>query len=194
MTNLRPRVDGEDETVSFRRDRGLRDPNNVIGLTLASMKPYAVPFRSVRVYPPPGFLDGRTDPGALWGARGDSAGDDALESMNGSVVGLCRDSDARNDAGTNAGTGVPILDCVGLGIIRSVDRSRGIFYVLTPVHQRLLVGVTSFVGANIHLPLECVYRGVHSDSFPYMSCGHTLASANSGSDAMKSRSHSRGKK
>jgi hypothetical protein len=35
--------------------------------------------------------------------------------------------------------------------------------------------------------LECVYRGVHSDSFPFMSCGHAPASASSGSDAMKNR-------
>ena len=201
MTNLRPRVDGEDrEVVSFHGERGLQDPNNVIGLTLASMTPYAVPFRSVRVYPPPGFMDGTdADPRSVWGVRGDSASDDALESLNGSVVGLCRDPDARDGAPLHprrdAGTGAPpVLDCVGLGIIRSVDRSRGIFFVLTPVDPPLLAGATSFVGGNIQLPLECVYRGVHSDSFPYMSCGHAVASVNSGSDAMKSRSNPRGKK
>ena len=198
MANLRPRIDGEDEVVSFHRERGLQDPNNIIGLTLASMTPYAVPFRSVRVYPPPGFIDGTTDPCAVWGVRGDLASDDALESLNGSVVGLCRDPEAHDGAhshpGCDADMGVPVLDCVGLGIIRSVDRSRGIFFVLTPVHPPLLAGVTTFVGGNIQLPLECVYRGVHSDSFPYMSCGHAIASAHSGSDAMKSRSSLRGKK
>ncbi|KAL3816814.1 hypothetical protein ACHAXA_008677 [Cyclostephanos tholiformis] len=191
MSNLRPLIAGEDEAVSFLREKGLHDPNNVIGLTIASMTPYAVPFRYVRVYPPPGFMDGATSPGSLWGVRGDTACDDVLESLNGTIVGLCRDADAYDDADHhtvfNARSGVPVLDCVGLGIIRGVDRLLGIFLVLTPVHPRLLEGATSFVGGNIHLPLECVYRGVHSDSLPHMSCGHTLASASSGSDAMKNR-------
>jgi hypothetical protein len=62
MTKLRPCIDCEDKVMSFHRERGLQDPNNVIGLTLASMMPYAVPFCSMRVYPLPGFMDGTTDP------------------------------------------------------------------------------------------------------------------------------------
>jgi polynucleotide 5'-hydroxyl-kinase GRC3/NOL9 len=191
MSNLRPLIFGEDEAVSFHRERGLHDPNNVIGMTIASMMPYAVPFQSVRVYPSPGFMDCATNPGAIWGVRGDSARYDVLDSLNGTIVGLCRDPNVRHHADRHsvcdARTGVPILDCVGLGIIRSIDRPRGLFFVLTPVHPTLLSGVTSFVGGNIHLPLECVHRGVHSDSFPYISCGHAPASAISGSDAMRNR-------
>ncbi len=62
MTKLCPRIDCEDKVMSFHRERGLQDPNNVINLTLASMTPYAVPFCSVRVYPPLGFMDSTTDP------------------------------------------------------------------------------------------------------------------------------------
>jgi hypothetical protein len=197
MTNLRPRVDGEDEVASFHGGWGLRDPSNVVGLALASAAPYAVPFRSVRVYPPPGFADSATDPrAASWGVRGNLASDDALELLNGTVVGLCRvdpDVHARDD---NAGTGAPVLECVGLGIVRSVDRSRGMFFVLTPVRPHLLAGANAFVGGSIQLPLECVYRGAHSDSFPHMTCGRAVASANSGSDAMISQRSNprRGKK
>jgi len=203
MSNLRSKIPGEAETISFHRERGIYDPNNVIGMTLASMRPYAVPFRSVRVYPPSGLLDGSSsssDIGSLWGVRGDLARDVVLDSLNGSIVGLCCCSESENSAPdsllsncNNVGTGVPILNCVGLGIIRSIDHTNKVFFVLTPVHPVLLTNVTSFVGGNVGLPLDCVYRGVHSDSFPYLSCGvgYGVASTSLGAEVMKSRNHSR---
>ncbi len=65
MTKLCPRISCEDKVISFYRERGLQDLNNIIGFTLASMMPNAVPFRFVHVYPPPGFMDGTTDPCAV---------------------------------------------------------------------------------------------------------------------------------
>lgn len=197
MLNLRSPIPGDmDEGISFHKERGLHDPNNVIGMTLASMRPYAVPFHSVQVYPPLGLLDG-TSGQRCWGVNGNLASNDVLESLNGSIVGLCCKPGALHGMpllNYNAGTGVPILNCIGLGIIRSIDHARQIFCVLTPVHPRLLVNVNSLVGGgNINLPLECVFRGVHSESFGYLSCG-THTNASTGADVMKSRNHSRGKK
>ncbi|KAL7540375.1 hypothetical protein ACHAXR_010053 [Thalassiosira sp. AJA248-18] len=196
MMNLRSQIPGANESICFHKEKGLHDPNNIVGLTLASMLPYAVPFHSVQVYPPPGLLDSISEIKPLWGVQGDLACSDLLDSLNGSIVGLCSKPDAYDVplSSCNAGTGVPILNCVGLGIIRSIDHIRRIFFVLTPVHPRLLENVTSFVGGNINLPLECVYRGVHSDSFPFLSFGHTLTTASLGAEMMKSRNHSRGKK
>mmetsp|Transcript_17186 Transcript_17186/g.37087 ORF Transcript_17186/g.37087 Transcript_17186/m.37087 type:complete len:979 (-) Transcript_17186:27-2963(-) len=203
MTNLRSKIPGEAESISFHKERGLHDPNDVIGMALAAARPYAVPFRSVRVYPPSGLLDGSpsSNLGSMWGVRGDTVCDDVLECLNGAIVGLCCSDDRREEDAVsgplsncnNDGAGVPVLDCVGLGIIRSIDHLRQVFFVLTPVHPRLLANVTSFVGGHVGLPLECVYRGVHSDSFPYLSCSgarHGVA-ASLGAEVMKSRNHSR---
>lgn len=176
MIHQRSIIAGEDETISFHKERGLHDPNNIIGLTLCSMPPYAVPFHSVRIYPPSGLLDGFTEFRSLWGVHGDKTCNDVLDTLNGAIVGLCCIPDAIDLplSSCNYGTGVPIVNCVGMGIIRSVDYSRRLFFVLTPVHPHLLKSVTSFVGGNINLPLECMYRGVHSDSFPFMSCCHNI--------------------
>jgi hypothetical protein len=58
---------------------------------------------------------------ASWGVRGDLASNNALKLLNGTVVGLCHvdpDAHARND---DAMMGAPVLYCVGLGIVRSMD-------------------------------------------------------------------------
>ena len=191
MINLRSRIPGnEHEMISFHRERGLCDPSNIIGLTLASMRPYAVPFQSINLYPPSGLLDNMTEIRPLAGMRGDLASNDVIECLNGSIVGLCTKQDTFDAPfNCNAGSGVPTLNCIGLGIVRSVDHSRKLFFVLTPVHPQLLANVTSLVGGNISLPLECAYRGVHADSFPFMSCSHTLTNSTLGMGAMKSRNN-----
>lgn len=193
MSRLRSGIAGDDTSIQFHKEKGLVDPSNVIGLTLASMLPYAVPFHAVKLYPPSGLLDSLTELGQMWGVRGDIASNDVLDSLSGAIVGLCYEQDASDSpsiVNCNAGCGVPVLPCAGLGIIRSIDTIRRIFYVLTPVHPELLPRVTSFVGGNIGLPLECVYRGIYSDSFPYMSFGQAASNPGLGWEVMKSRNHS----
>jgi polynucleotide 5'-hydroxyl-kinase GRC3/NOL9 len=188
---------GDDTPIQFHKEKGLVDPSSIIGLTLASMLPYAVPFHAVRLYPPSGLLDSVTEVSPMWGIRADLASSDVLDSLSGLMVGLCCEPDASdysNIGSCNVGSGVPILPCAGLGIIRSIDQARRIFYVLTPVHPQLLSSVTSFVGGSIALPLECVYRGIYSDSFPYLSFGQAVANHGLGSEVMKSRNHSGRKK
>lgn len=48
---------GENEPNNFHKEKGLCDPNNIIGLIIASMLPYAITFHSVQLYPPLGLLD-----------------------------------------------------------------------------------------------------------------------------------------
>ena len=197
MSTLKSGMVGDDTPIQFHKEKGLVDPSNIIGLTLCSMLPYAVPFHAVKLYPPSGLLDSVTEVSQIWGVRADMASNDILDSLSGAIVGLCFEPDASDSpsiVNCNAGNGVPILPCAGLGIIRSIDLTRRILYVLTPVHTQLLLNVTSFVGGNIGLPLECVYRGIYSDSFPYMSFGQAVANAGLGAEVMKSRNHSGRKK
>ncbi len=46
------------------------------------------------------------------------------------------------------------MDCVGLGLIRSVDMTKGLFFVLTPIPLSLLqeMDVNCFVTGRIYLP------------------------------------------
>ena len=196
MSNLKSGITGDNTPIEFHKEKGLVDPSNIIGLRLASMLPYAVPFHAIKLYPPSGLLEESVEIN-MWGVRADVACNDALDSLSGSIVGLCYESDINDSSkivNCNAGNGVPILPCAGLGILRSIDLSRRIFYVLTPIDPQLLSSVTSFVGGNIGLPLECVYRGIYSDSFPYMSFGQAAANPGLGAEVMKSRNHSGRKK
>ncbi len=125
MKKLCLHIDSEDEVVSFHREREQQDLNNVISLTLAFMMPYAVPFCSVHVYPPQGFMDGMMYPHTVWGVQGNLASNNALESQNGSIVGFCWDPDAYDNVhchpSCNAKAGIPVINCIGLGIIRSIN-------------------------------------------------------------------------
>jgi len=195
MANLRSPVPREEEIISFHQERGLCDPYSIIGRTLAAAAPYAVPFGAVRIHPSPSLMDGLTD--LQWDVPGDEAPSELLDSLNGSVVGLCFSPDSVNDllSNTNAGTGVPALNCAGLGIVRTVDYGRRLFFVLTPVHPRVLARVTSFVGgSSVSLPLDCVYRGVHSDSFPFLSSLHTHPSSTLDGGTMRNRNTKKGTK
>ncbi|KAL7478058.1 hypothetical protein ACHAW6_003842 [Cyclotella cf. meneghiniana] len=198
MSTLRSAIAGDDTLISFHKEKGLVDPSNIIGLALSSMLPYAVPFESVRLYPPPSLLDSLSEVRHMWGIRADLACNGLLDSLAGAIVGLCCEPDQSDIASSivncNAGCGVPLLPCAGLGIIRSIDCLRRIFYVLTPVHPNLLSSVASIVGGNISLPLECVYRGIYSDSFPYLTFGQVVVNPGLGSEEMKSRNHSGRKK
>ena len=192
---MQTRLGNQSETITFHREKGIVDPNNILGLTVASMPPYAVPFQSVSIYSPPGFLDGIAEVEPECGTQGEFASDDALDALNGSIVGLCCQGDVNIDLSTRSqsNSSVPNLQCVGLGIIRSIDRERKLFFVLTPVHPSILPSATVFVGGSIGLPMELVFRGTQADSFPFL-CEHSLATPSLGGDVMKSRNHSGRKK
>ncbi|KAL7442842.1 hypothetical protein ACHAXM_008543 [Skeletonema potamos] len=193
MINKRIQLGNQSETITFHREKGIVDQDNILGLTMASMLPYAVPFQSISLYSPPGFLDGIAEVEPAYGTQGDFASEDVLDALNGSIVGLCRRGDDTVSTQSQNNSGVPNLRCVGLGIIRSIDRDRKLFFVLTPVHPSILSSVGVFVGGSIGLSLELVFRGTNADSFPFLS-EHSLATPSLGGDVMKSRNHSGRKK
>ena len=157
---------------------GIGDYECEIGLSLASLKPYVVPMDSIQYE----TIRGVDVPCDLWSE------DVVLDALNGSIVGLCcRQVRKGNNVAIadSETTTVACLPCVGLGLIRSIDRERRCFFILTPVPLETLQNADVFVGGSIHVPTECVYRGVHSEVFPYMSCDGV--SVGVGGEFMKSR-------
>lgn len=90
-----------------------------------------------------------------------------LQAMNGCIVGLCTQGQE---------------DCLGLGIVRSIDWERQLLFILTPVATEELPRVRVLVGGNIPLPSPMVFRGVHAESFPYLAMAKKTTSSNSGND------------
>jgi polynucleotide 5'-hydroxyl-kinase GRC3/NOL9 len=89
--------------------------------------------------------------------------------FNGSIVGLlCKQQHSDDDAANILDPAM--LPCVGLGIVRSIDRVRRLFYILTPVAHDDLVSVNalSLASNTLVLPLESTFRGVHAESTPYL--------------------------
>mmetsp|Transcript_17826 Transcript_17826/g.20076 ORF Transcript_17826/g.20076 Transcript_17826/m.20076 type:complete len:136 (-) Transcript_17826:7-414(-) len=109
-----------------------------------------------------------------------------LDALNGAIVGLCC-CGKEKEVANNMAVIEPCLSCVGLGLIRSIDRARRLFYIITPVSVKDLNGVNTLVGGNLQLPLECLYRGVQSESLPYLSCDGL--SVGLGGDVMKSKNY-----
>jgi polynucleotide 5'-hydroxyl-kinase GRC3/NOL9 len=147
---------------------GIVDEYNTIALKLSSMKPLMVPFACLDCF----VLDQD-------GRESIVAKDNLFETFNSSIVGLCDDG---RDSTTKAG----MRKCFGLGLVRSIDLKYQIFYILTPVKLSYLqTRVKSMVKGQIQLPLEAVYCGGLSESFPYLS--FEGMSVGIGCDVMKSK-------
>ena len=108
--------------------------------------------------------------------------DRIFRALNGCIVALC----------TNTVT----MECLGYGILRSIDYDKRLLYVLVspsvfsrtmnPLHMQLS-SVKALVGGSLPLPLAMLYRGVYAESFPYL----TFLSSRKilGSEPMKSRNN-----
>jgi polynucleotide 5'-hydroxyl-kinase GRC3/NOL9 len=147
--------------VDFSQNYLIQDEKAIIARTLAAQRPYAIHWD------------------ALYTQTSD--GEPVTpEALNGCVVGLCRRTDEPDR--------LPL--CVGLGIVRSVDTARQLYYILTPVDPASLQDVSQLILGTISLPLECVSLGVWGTSFPYQT--HNTATRNReiiGAEPMKSRNN-----
>jgi len=167
---------------------GIYDPHCSVASTLAAMRPYCVPFHSVFCFVP-----------SLVEYCGTLQADELiLKSLNGSIVGLCHwkgathKADARNQHGSVVQTTPPhvnayLLPCMGLGIVRGIDRVKQCFYILTPIApNRLMKNPPNvLVRGLLQLPLTCTHRGVHSETLPHQNCDGI--SSGTGDDIMKSK-------
>ena len=150
--------------ISFGSN-GVVDSRNVIGTRLAAACPFAVSLDLVRLR-----VSGDSDL---------SQESSILDAFNGSIVGLCR----RSDTSTVETEGT--LLCLGLGIIRSIDRTNRVLFVLTPTPEEALDLVDEIVLSAMQPPLNFYDRELYADSFLYQSCDGV--SSGVGGNAMKSR-------
>jgi hypothetical protein len=104
-----------------------------------------------------------------------------FQAMNGSIVSLCTDTTT--------------MESLGFGLIRSIDWNQRLLYVIVPptIDADSLPQVKALVGGRGTLPLAMVFRGVYSESFPYLTTlDKRLPSPSSailGSEPMKSRNN-----
>jgi hypothetical protein len=141
------------DSVGFGQN-GIDDPACKIANHVAAVKPYIVPWEAVD-----------WQHFALPDTSGDIVSPDMiLHALNGCVVGLCRRQSGDCTSENH------LLSCVGLGLIRAIDRVRQLFFVITPVAPEQLVSVNVLSRGMISLPLEFYFRGVRSEGFPYQAC------------------------
>jgi polynucleotide 5'-hydroxyl-kinase GRC3/NOL9 len=148
---------------------------------LASSLPYMVPFEMVHCTF--ASLEQQTDFERWSKVHPETAMESIMNLFNGSIVGLCTKSSEES-------RGSDFTACVGLGIVRSVDVGKGLFYILTPVDGDKLQSVHTLclASGSITLPMEALFRGVVAESFPRISfeIGTSKLSI-LGADPMKSR-------
>jgi len=151
---------------------GIIDDDCNIASQLAKMRPYAVSFDALSCIV---LID---EDGQNKRITANSNSDDVntvYDLINGNVVGLCSDIDDSL-----------LYPCIGLGIVRSIDHERKIFYVLTPHCVEILqTKVTTMVHAQLQIPLQMVFRGHNSEAFPFQSCHGVTVGI--GSEVMKSK-------
>lgn len=153
------------------------DDNNesfLLARNLASQLPYCVPFEAVN-YSWISSDHGDDGDGDL------RTNEQILQAMNGSIVGLCRHRSVTSSMATTTTTtsstsssslSSSYISCIGLGIIRSIDWQKQLFYILTPIrsnneNNNILASVTHLIGGYLTMPLSLVYRGIYAESFPY---------------------------
>jgi len=144
-------------TGAFMQQNGIiMDEDHMIARTIAGMKPYIVPYSKVKCV----FLD------EVDSEISDSDHNFVYDSLNCAIVGLC--TQEHHQRGQRIDVLESCLPCYGLGIVRAIDRPRGLLYILTPVPQYQLKNVDILVGGLIQVPFECMFRGKYSESFPYI--------------------------
>jgi len=150
---------------------------------LAKERPYCVPMEAVDCFViGSDFEDclGRSEDVSAPGNYSQKQ-DRILQALNGSIVSLCTDPTT--------------MESLGCGILRSIDWQERLLYVLVPpsLDESSLPQVKALVGGNLPLPLAMLYRGVYSESFPYLTTiAKDLPSSSMailGSDPMKSRNN-----
>lgn len=151
---------------------GMEDFTCHIGNQLAAMKPYLVAWEHVDCH-----VIGNSDI---------QSHDAVMAALNGSIVGLCSKQATKITNESNSNDMFP-TPCLGLGIVRSIDRVRQLFYILTPVEPSELQSVNLLCKGETALPLECYFRGVYAESFPYQSFDVMSNTDILGAEPMRSR-------
>jgi polynucleotide 5'-hydroxyl-kinase GRC3/NOL9 len=153
--------DALDFSPAKQLQTGWSDDECALARYLSQERPYCVPMEAVRCSWIGSDRQDLVEP------------DRILQAMNGSIVALC--------TATN--------NCLGLGIVRSIDWRRRVFFILTPVQEEALSNVIGLVGGNLPLPLPLMFRGVYAESFPYLTTRAGNVYPALGTEPMKSRNN-----
>eukprot|EP00455_Lapot_gusevi_P054538 TRINITY_DN8761_c0_g5_i1.p1 TRINITY_DN8761_c0_g5~~TRINITY_DN8761_c0_g5_i1.p1 ORF type:complete len:369 (+),score=41.81 TRINITY_DN8761_c0_g5_i1:385-1491(+) len=144
-----------------------------IAPALASQKPYKISFNSIRVQ----FLHQQVPEDQVW------------VSINGAIVGLCTQPDLESDSTDPLhkvnGSSVKTGTCLGLGIVRSIDLSRQLLYLLTPLPLSHLRHVTTLVKGTLDLPATLCFQSCPLHVDPYLAADCITASVGSKQKARK---------
>ncbi|TWW57147.1 polynucleotide 5'-hydroxyl-kinase NOL9 [Takifugu flavidus] len=104
---------------------------------LHSLTPYQVPYTAVAL----GVVHCEVAPSHMFYA------------VNGSLVGLCCLAEkVTNRGGPVLLSQAPICPCVGFGVLRGIDKERGLYFLLTPVDPSVLRNVNCLLLGAISLP------------------------------------------
>ncbi|XP_029139322.1 polynucleotide 5'-hydroxyl-kinase NOL9 [Protobothrops mucrosquamatus] len=120
----------------------LQPPDLEAVVPLPSLVPYQVPFSAV----------------VLKVIHVDVEPTHILCSLNASWVGLCHlpDQIPCKAEGPVVLTQTPLCDCLGFGIVRGVEMTRKLYYILTPVAPEILRRVNCLLIGNIAIP-NCIF-------------------------------------
>lgn len=133
------------------------DQEHEVAALLAAARPRRVPWRAVQIR----VMIGSVPPSLV------------LHAINGALVGLVsmpRQPEGEGGVGIGggaeppAGEGLvclaetPLAPCVGLGVVRSVDVEKRVFYVLTPEPSGVLKDANVLVMGSLQLPMEMLYE------------------------------------
>jgi polynucleotide 5'-hydroxyl-kinase GRC3/NOL9 len=134
----------------------LNDPKRMlkshdVANLLAAQVPYRVPFDAFEYVTPNEYeLDAFDE-------------DMVFECLNASLVGLCCQI-------SDNGSGSGLNPCIGMGLVRAVDRTSRMLYICTPLSTDQLSSVTTITIGHIAIPsLLCV--GSKVEAYPYTSNG-----------------------
>lgn len=100
--------------------------------------------------------------------------------LNATVVGLCY-----SESNTLGAVG-HCLPCLGLGIVRSIDASSNMLYILTPLDTTTVQRVTHLLVGKLELPSSLLQTETFKS--PYLAL-HAMASEGTGAGAGKSRNN-----
>ena len=161
---------------AFVRNGALADSEGSLAALLASLPPYRISTTAVRLQ----TMDERDFPNPT----------ERLHAFNGSLVALVHQpyDNSMLLHSTFSPHSPPLPECLGLGIVRSIDCAAQQLYLITPVDRRTLARCNALIsppsGSGIALPTQLLYTSL-TGSCPYLFC----ESAGSATVAMKSRNN-----
>ncbi|KAF2071509.1 hypothetical protein CYY_007170 [Polysphondylium violaceum] len=146
--------------------------------SLLDQVPYQVPWKIFKVK----VLTGQVPPSQT------------MYALNASLVGICLEGPEYKDLSFKLSHKVPtiingdiqITECVGLGIIRSIDMEHGLFYILTPIPLDTLSKSNTLLKGTLDIPPTALSVSVSSTGsiiVPYNQLD-VLSSYGTGADTM----------